>query len=64
MWITYQFSNVVVGKNELCQAGQSLFKVFTNPTKEEQKKTKVKIRPEVSNGEKTHRNTVTQRGSL
>lgn len=35
--ITYQFSNVVVGENELCQAGQSLLKVFTNATKEEQK---------------------------
>lgn len=33
----YQFSNVVVGQDELCEAGQSLFQVLTNPTEEEQK---------------------------
>lgn len=35
--ITYQFRYVVVGKNELCETGQSLFKSFPNPTTEEQK---------------------------
>lgn len=33
----YQFSNVVVGENELCEAGQSLLQVLTNPTEEQQK---------------------------
>lgn len=41
MLTAYQLSNVVVGKNELRQAGQSLLKAFTNPTKEEQKAKKL-----------------------
>lgn len=57
--ITYQFSNVVVGKNKLCQAGQSLLKVFTNATKEEQNQ-RFSLGQKL-NGEKTHRNMITKR---
>lgn len=35
--IAYQFSNVIVGKNELREAGQSLFKSLTDPTEERTK---------------------------
>lgn len=55
----YQFSNVVVGKNELCEAGQSLLQVLTNPT-EEQEKSKVSFRAGISNGANIQRNSTTQ----
>lgn len=49
--ITYQFRNVVVGKNELCETGQGLFKSFPNPTTEEQKHKDFYLWLEINNDE-------------
>lgn len=57
--VAYQFSDAVVGKNELRQAGQSLLQVFPYPTAEGQKPD-VYLRPGVSGGEKMHRNMLPQ----